>query len=92
MNNMIKYADATVCETSLLVENHRFILQVKDNGKGFDGNIKGSGHGWKNMKNRADALDGILSIDTTLGNGTAISVNIPFPFKIPSSWDRNQKI
>ena len=50
VNNMIKYADATECNTQLFIRNNHFVLQIADNGKGFEGTIKGTGNGCKNMQ------------------------------------------
>ena len=75
----------------LLDKKDKFILKVIDNGKGFDGTIKGSGNGWKNMHKRTDYLNGKLTIDSEPGKGTKIIVSIPYPFKIPSSWDLKEQ-
>jgi ligand-binding sensor domain-containing protein/signal transduction histidine kinase len=88
INNTIKYADATACNTNIYIRNIQFHMQITDNGKGFDGTTKGSGNGWKNMQKRTDSLDGKLTIESGPGNGTVISMSLPYPFKIPSSWDR----
>lgn len=90
INNINKYAAATHCSTSMFIKGSQFFLQVTDNGKGFDGIIKGTGNGWKNMKKRGDELGGGLSIESSPGNGTNILLSLPYPFKIPRSWDRNK--
>ncbi|MEP7108257.1 MAG: two-component regulator propeller domain-containing protein [Ferruginibacter sp.] len=87
INNMVKYADATACNTQLFIRESQFVLQVTDNGKGFDRTIRGTGSGWKNMRKRTVDLSGRLVIDSTLQNGTDITMQIPYPFKIPNSWD-----
>jgi ligand-binding sensor domain-containing protein len=78
VNNMAKYAEATECETSLSIESHQFILQVKDNGNGFDGTIKGSGNGLKNMQKRSEDMNGSFTKKSSPGNGTLITVKLPF--------------
>ena len=90
INNMIKYAGATTCNTKLFILNNHFILQITDNGKGVDGTTKGSGNGWKNMKKRAEGLNGKLLIESALEKGVVITMELPYPFKIPNSWDRNK--
>ncbi|MGZ8504917.1 MAG: two-component regulator propeller domain-containing protein, partial [Flavitalea sp.] len=90
INNMIKYAEATNCSTELSISKNNFVLQIADNGKGFDGTIKGTGQGCKNIKKRTENLNGKLVIDSTLEKGTIITMSIPYPFKIPSSWDRKK--
>ena len=90
ISNMIKYADATSCNIQLFIRSNQFVMQVTDNGKGFDGTIKGSGNGWRNMKKRTEDLNGTLAINSTPANGTEIKMQLPYPFKIPNSWDTKQ--
>ncbi len=90
INNMIKYAEATECVTRIFIRSNLFVLQIADNGKGFDGITKGTGSGWKNMQKRAEELSGKLEIDTDSAKGTVITMSLPYPFKIPNSWDRNK--
>jgi signal transduction histidine kinase len=87
VNNMIKYAEATTFSTKILIEENGLFLNLTDNGKGFDGNIKGSGNGWKNMETRTYELKGHLQINSVAKQGTSISLKFPFPFQIPNSWD-----
>lgn len=87
INNMVKYSDAAECSTNISISNNKFVLQIADNGKGFDGTTKGNGNGWKNMQKRTADLNGKLIIDSGPGKGTIISMTLPHPFKIPSSWD-----
>ena len=90
INNLIKYADATACDTNIFIQDNQFVMQIADNGKGFDGKTKGSGNGWKNMQKRTDSLKGKMEIDSEHGKGTVITMSIPYPFKIPNSWDNKQ--
>lgn len=91
ITNIIKYAEASSCIINLFIQNRNFIMLVKDNGKGSDGNIKGSGNGWANMKKRAEELNGSLAIESQPGKGTTISFFLPYPFRIPNTWDRNKR-
>jgi signal transduction histidine kinase len=90
INNMIKYAEATECNTNIFIRSNQFVLQITDNGKGFDGTTKGTGSGWKNMQKRTGDLNGKLIIDSSPGKGTVITMSLPHPFKIPNTWDRNK--
>ncbi len=88
--NMVKYAGATECITSISINNDRFVLRISDNGKGTDGTIKGSGEGWKNMHKRTELLGGELAMEKKPGNGFTVTVSLPYPFKIPDSWEINK--
>jgi len=90
LNNMIKYADATKCDAQFSITGNRFILQITDNGKGFDGTTKGVGNGWINMTKRTEDLDGKLKIASAIEKGTQITMELYYPFKIPNSWDKKQ--
>lgn len=81
INNMIKYAEATRCNTDMSVSNKHFNLQISDNGKGFDGTVKGTGEGCKNIKKRTENLSGKLLIESSTGAGTVITMKLPYPFK-----------
>jgi ligand-binding sensor domain-containing protein len=90
MNNMMKYAEATACSTSMFIQHNRFVMQIKDNGKGFEGAVKESGNGLKNMQKRTEELNGKFYVESSAVIGTVVSIRIPYPFKIPNSWDRNK--
>lgn len=91
VNNSIKYAEATCCEVKLALQNQKLVMEIKDNGKGTDGAIKGNGSGWKNMRKRAEEVNGILEIETAPGRGTLVRLSVPHPFKIPRTWYRIKK-
>jgi len=92
INNIIKYAEATTCGTNMFINHNQFVLQTTDNGKGFDGTTKGTGNGWKNMQKRTENLNGKISIESTPNKGTIITLSVPYPFKIPSSWDAHHNV
>jgi signal transduction histidine kinase len=55
------------------------MLTIEDDGQGFDVksiNKEDSGLGFKSMKNRLEAIDGHLEIDSKIGRGTTILVEI----------------
>ena len=87
INNMIKYAAATTCIIKMSVMDNRFTVTISDNGKGFDGTIKGTGNGLLNMHKRAEEINGTLLIENGPGKGSILRVSIAYPFRIPNSWD-----
>ncbi|MGG9960431.1 histidine kinase [Ferruginibacter sp. SUN106] len=77
VNNAAKYSAATKVDIVLQKENDNIILQVKDNGKGFN-EVKNPGaNGLINIRSRAAALGGIAQIIAAPGEGTTVSVKIP---------------
>ncbi len=90
INNMIKYANASVCTVSIFVEDLNLYIEVEDNGIGYDKVIKGGGSGVKNMIKRAEEINAKFEMKSMQGKGTLVSMSIPYPFKIPNSWDNKK--
>jgi signal transduction histidine kinase/streptogramin lyase len=92
LNNMIKYSGASACDVRLFITDRKFNFIMKDNGNGFSDTIKGTGNGLKNMQKRSDELNGKMTIDTITGEGTTITLSLPYPFKIPDLWGKNKSV
>jgi len=78
LTNIIKHAEATKATIQLTQFNESLNIIVEDNGKGLEtSKIKENGIGLSNIKKRITHLDGTLSIDSTLGRGTTILIDVP---------------
>ena len=79
LNNSLKHSDAREVDVHLELVERQVVLQVSDNGHGFEFDETGasSGMGLSNMKARADELRGSLSIQSSPENGTSIRATIP---------------
>jgi signal transduction histidine kinase len=74
LTNVAKHARARGAWVELSVECDRLRLQVRDDGVG-GANPDGTGlHG---LRDRVDALDGTIAVDSPPGGGTAVTVEIP---------------
>lgn len=74
LNNVLKYSRADEVSIDLKKNENSHILQIKDNGTGFDlSEIKGNGIG--NMKKRTQEMNGIFDLESE--NGTTITILIP---------------
>jgi signal transduction histidine kinase len=60
INNIAKHASATNAHVVLRNDSDKFTMIIADDGKGWEGNERPSGHGIKNMKMRAARLGGTL--------------------------------
>lgn len=74
VNNALKYANASVIEVGLAQQDGKYLIQIDDNGSGFDPNQVESGNGLSNMKKRASDLGGAVSIESQPGQGTHVKV------------------
>ncbi len=81
INNTIKYSEASQCNVQTFIRDHKFYFEIKDNGKGFSGTIKGNGTGWKNMQKRVKGLNGKITIASEPGKGTIINITLHYPFR-----------
>ncbi len=77
--NIAKHANAKNVQVAVWTTQDRVLLEISDDGKGFDvEKIKTSiGHGLANMHTRAHAVGGEVDISSTLNEGTTILVWIP---------------
>lgn len=74
LGNARRHAGAHRVEVSIAQRNGRRVVAVHDDGVGFDAESSGAGQGLENMKLRAAAIDGEMSLRSTPGRGTAIEV------------------
>jgi signal transduction histidine kinase len=74
LGNARRHADAKRVEVSIANRNGRRVVAVRDDGVGFEGDTEPEGQGLQNMKQRAEAIDGKLSLRSAPGSGTKIEV------------------
>ncbi|MBA3868960.1 MAG: response regulator [Anaerolineae bacterium] len=75
LNNIIKHAQASKVIIQLEWANHKLVLTISDNGKGFDPlKTKPTSLGMNIMRERAESIDAHISIGSSLGEGTRIQV------------------
>jgi len=79
INNAVKHARANRIEVGLNFDTRNVRLSVRDNGRGFDKNEQiADGHfGLLGMRERAEQIGGVLSIDSAPERGTQIAVEVP---------------
>ncbi len=75
--NALKHSGASEIEVTLASAGDILTIRVYDNGKGFDSDSKASGFGLTGIRERVDDLKGSVSITSSNGKGTAVSVEIP---------------
>jgi two-component system, NarL family, sensor kinase len=87
VNNTMKHAAATTAVVQMSKTNNEMSITVEDDGKGFDTSILnqlkarpddriGRGIGWSNIQNRVDFLKGKLDVNSQVGKGTSVLIEI----------------
>lgn len=76
-SNVNKYAQAENCIIKIKLENEMLFLSVFDDGIGFDTQKTTDGIGMKNIKKRITVLKGTLKIESKIGKGTTVLLEIP---------------
>ncbi len=77
LSNVGRHSKAATCRVSLGRRDGGFVLEVDDDGTGFDpGEAADIGQGLGNLRRRAEALAGRLSIESSPGEGTTVRVTI----------------
>lgn len=78
MVNVVKHSEAKHCKVRVNADCNEVIIVVADNGKGMDTSIiSKSGIGISSIKSKVELLNGKLIIESKLGEGTSIQVNLP---------------
>jgi signal transduction histidine kinase len=79
LNNLVRYARAKKVTVDLQIRSHWVILDICDNGVGFELEYvsNNGGRGLHNMRQRAQRLGGHLEIISSPGAGTRIKTEIP---------------
>ena len=74
LGNARRHAGATRANVSISQRGGRRVVTVSDDGVGFDATAIVEGQGVANMRSRADAIDGALTLRAQPGRGTAIEL------------------
>ncbi|HET9291061.1 MAG TPA: ATP-binding protein, partial [Actinomycetes bacterium] len=78
LSNVSRHAQATSCRVSLYRLQDATVLEIDDDGRGFDpARASGTGQGLPNLHERAKRLGGRTQIHSTPGQGTKVQVTIP---------------
>jgi signal transduction histidine kinase len=82
LTNVRKHAKASRASVSLVRNGNRIIATVTDDGAGFDPSAKTRGEfprfGLSTMRERAESVGGIVTVESTSGSGTVVRLELPF--------------
>ncbi|WP_281310387.1 tetratricopeptide repeat-containing sensor histidine kinase [Flavobacterium flavigenum] len=79
LNNVIKHSDASKALVCLIENHNEMIIEIKDNGKGFDINKFNfvEGFGLHQIKARINNLNGQFDVKSKINEGTSINISVP---------------
>lgn len=81
--NVVKYAQATQVHVRLALEEHAVVLEIDDDGRGFDSQAYfrtpsiSTGLGLIGMRERVAHFGGVFRVTSRPGHGTRIFVSVP---------------
>ncbi|CAI7978008.1 PAS domain S-box protein [Frankia sp. Hr75.2] len=79
LSNVRRHAQATTCRLSLIRATGMAVLEIDDDGRGFDlAAAAGRGQGLRNLSERSANLRGRLDIESG-AEGSTVTVRIPLP-------------
>jgi signal transduction histidine kinase len=77
LSNVGRHAGATTCRVSIRRDGSTAVVEIDDDGGGFDTALATRGMGMGNLAERAETIGGTLEIDSQPGFGTTVRVRIP---------------
>jgi signal transduction histidine kinase len=82
LTNVLKHAGAREVRVSAKASADALEILVQDDGRGFAAESTAAaekGHGLGNMRRRADALGGVLTVSSASGKGATVHLTVSFP-------------
>ncbi|MEO7263297.1 MAG: two-component regulator propeller domain-containing protein [Ferruginibacter sp.] len=80
INNTLKHSNAKNVMLQLGYRNEKIIIMIEDDGIGFDAQQHKDGYGLRNLEARTKLLNGTINIDSQLGKGTSVLIEVPYKF------------
>ncbi len=79
IGNALRHSGSRQVRVSLSRRQRAVVLDVRDDGSGFDQRAPQPGLGLASMRERAGSVGGKLTISSTPGTGTTIRLSVPVP-------------
>ena len=80
INNVLKHAEAKNVALQIGQRDEKIIFMIEDDGKGFNINLYKEGYGLDNLEARTKLMNGTMIIDSKVGKGTSVLIEIPYNF------------
>lgn len=85
LTNVLRHASAGDFTAQLVFRPEGVLLELRDNGRGFDPAGKHDGFGLLGMKERVEGMGGQITIQSANGEGAAILITLPLTDNPPPS-------
>ena len=77
LSNVGRHAEATTCRVRLQRDREgRVVLEIDDDGSGFDPTAPAVGMGLSNLRERATSLGGTLEVESSPSQGTTVRITL----------------
>jgi signal transduction histidine kinase len=83
LTNVAKHASASAARVSVGIKDGEILVEVEDDGEGFDTNAQASGFGLAGMRERVYLASGTLELESDEG-GTAMRARLPAKAQPPT--------
>jgi len=77
ITNLVRHSHCTSAKVRIDLEAYEVVIEVMDDGSGFNPEGEDEGHGLRNMENRAKSAGGKFSLVSSKGKGTRIRATFP---------------
>jgi signal transduction histidine kinase len=81
LQNIAKHAPDAAAIVRLSATGGLLVLEVEDDGPGYDPGAGSAGQGRQNMTDRVGAVGGAVRVDTVRGRGTIVRAEVPVPVR-----------
>lgn len=85
INNIARHSGCQHVQIRLDLEHDYLVLELADDGEGFQPDANGQGHGLASMRERARRLGADLEIRSVRGKGTLVRLRVPLHAGKPSA-------
>ncbi|MEM7367361.1 MAG: two-component regulator propeller domain-containing protein [Bacteroidota bacterium] len=75
--NLIKHSESKVAHISIRAAKDSLMVQIQDEGIGYDSSAPPSGNGLKNIQQRISEVNGELKVATSPGQGCQTNLQVP---------------
>ncbi len=77
LSNVARHGQASTCRLSLVQRGEQGVLVIDDDGRGFELADDRQGQGLRNMRERAEAIGGTFSVESSPTKGTTVRIALP---------------